>query len=210
MKTALRMLALMAMVSSCCLAVSAQDNAAASKPASNAASAGMQAMKPAPEMTKLIKAMEGNWSTSETMEASSFGPGGSGHGSSKIWAGPGGMSLMQHYNSTGPMGTFNGAGATWWDSSANAYRSVWCDNMTPNGCDASGSSKWDGEKLVGTMEGEMGGQKMITKMTYSDFKPNSFVMMMESGPDLGSLKKMMTISYTKATRNAAGAADNKQ
>ena len=54
--------------------------------------------------------------------------------------------------------------------------------MTPTGCDGSGTTKWEGDKLVGTMEGEMNGQKMMTRFTYSDFKPDSFVMTMEMGP----------------------------
>ena len=86
----------------------------------------------------------------------------------------------------------------------SAYRTVWCDNMTPNGCDPSGTTKWDGDKLVGTMEGDMNGQKMVTRFTYSDFKPGSFVMTMEMGPDASKLQKAMTITYSKA-----GAAEKK-
>ena len=81
----------------------------------------------------------------------------------------------------------------------NLYRGVWCDNMTPNGCDTSGTTKWEGDKLVGTMEGDMNGQKMVTRFTYSDFKPDSFVMTMEMGPDASKLQKAMTITYTKAS-----------
>lgn len=211
MRTAIRTLTLLAMASLCGFSLVAQQDAGAAKSGTGAKTqAAMPAMKPAPEMTKLIKAMAGTWTTSETMEPSPYGPGGSGHGTSKMWAGPGGMSLMQNYRSSGPMGSFTGAGTSWWDPAGKVYRGVWCDNMTPTGCDASGSSKWDGAKLVGTMEGEMNGQKMITKMTYSDFKPDSFVMTMESGPDMNSLKKMMTINYTKVAARAADAGDKKQ
>jgi hypothetical protein len=202
------MLTLLAIASLFCFPLMAQQEAGAAKSGTETkAPAAMPSMKPSHEIASLIKAMEGSWTTSETMEPSPYGPGGSGHGTSKMWAGPGGMSLMQHYVSSGPMGSFSGVGASWWDSAAKVYRGVWCDNMTPTGCDASGSSKWDGDKLVGTMEGEMNGQKMITKMTYSDFKPDSFVMTMESGPDMNSLKKMMTIKYTKATDKGAGSGD---
>ena len=48
--------------------------------------------------------------------------------------------------------------------------------------------------LPGTMEGEMNGQKMLTKFIYSDWKSNSFVMKMMSGPNAASLKDMMTMS----------------
>lgn len=209
MKIATQTFVFFALWALCSLSLAAQDSGTAKSGAAPAAAAAMPATKPSPEITKLINAMAGNWTTSETMEPSPFGPGGSGHGTSKVWAGPGGLSLLQNYHSSGPMGSFSGAGTSWWDPATNVYRGVWCDNMTPAGCDASGSSKWDGDKLVGTMEGEMNGQKMVTKMTYSDFTPSSFVMTMESGSDLNSLKKMMTIKYTKAAK-AAETAEKKQ
>jgi hypothetical protein len=77
--------------------------------------------------------------------------------------------------------------------------------MTPGGCDASGTTKWEGDNLVGTMEGEMNGQKVLTRFVYSDWKPNSFVMKMESGPDANSMKEMMTITYTRAGAASASA-----
>lgn len=52
--------------------------------------------------------------------------------------------------------------------------------------------------MVGTMEGEMNGQKSMSRFTYSDFKPDSFVMTMEMGPDASKLQKAMTVTYTKA------------
>ncbi len=124
-------------------------------------------------------------------------------GTATFTPGPGGMSLMEKYHSSGTMGeSFSGFGTFWWDSKAQVYRGMWCDNMTPGGCDASGTTKWEGDNLVGTMEGEMNGQKMTTRFTYSDWKPNSFVMTMDSGPDANSLKPMMTITYTKAAKAA--------
>ena len=98
--------------------------------------------------------------------------------------------------------SFNGAGTFWWDPKANLYHGVWCDNMTPAGCDSNGTTKWDGDKLVGTMEGDMNGQKMVTQFTYSDFKPDSFVMTMASGPDASKLQKVMTVTYTKTAAPA--------
>jgi len=160
--------------------------------------------KPDPQMTKLIKMMSGNWTVTEKVEPSPMMPkGGSGKGTAKLVAGPGNMSLMEAYHSTGTMGSFAGTGTFWWDPKAQLYRGVWCDSMTPGGCDASGTTKWEGDNLVGMMESEMNGQKMMTKFTYSDFKPTSFVMSMASGPDANSLKPMMTITYTKAAPMAA-------
>lgn len=155
--------------------------------------------QPSPEMTKLIQMMSGTWTVSEKYEQSPMFPnGGSGKGTAKFWAGPGGMSLLEDYHSVGAIGKFSGFGTTWWDPKAQSYRSVWCDSMTPNGCDGSGTSKWDGETLAGMLESEMNGQKMVTKITYTTWTPNSFVMTMSTGPDANSLKDVMTDTYTKA------------
>jgi len=179
-------------------------------PKPKAAEAAMPMPTPAPEMNKLVKSMTGTWTTTETMEKSPMMPnGGAGHGTSKMWSGPGGLSLLQAYHSSGAMGDFSGAGTSWWDPQAQVYKGVWCDNMAP--CNDSGTTKWEGDKLVGTMEGAMNGQKVVTRITYSDFKPNSFVMTMDSGPDAASLQKMMTITYTRAAANTAeGAAEKKE
>jgi hypothetical protein len=164
--------------------------------------------KPAPEMTKLIKMMGGNWTVTEKGSPSPMMPkGGAGKGMATLTAGPGGMSLMEKYHSSGLMGSnFVGFGTFWWDDKAQVYKGLWCDTMTPGGCDASGTTKWDGDKLVGTMQGDMNGQKMVTRFTYSDWQPNSFVMTMAMGPDANSLKEAMTITYTRAGATSASAA----
>ena len=208
MKTLSRLSVILALVAIAWVSIGAQDQPKTkSKSAKPAAQSAMPMPKPAPEMTKLIQKLRGSWTTAEKMEPNEMAPkGGSGKGTATFTAGPGNLSLMEKYNSHGGMGNFAGLGNFWWDSKAQAYKGVWCDTMTPDGCDASGTTKWEGDSLVSMMEGEMNGQKMVTKLTYSDWKPNSFVMTMESGPDAGSLKKMMTITYTKAGA-AAPAAD---
>jgi hypothetical protein len=190
---------LVALAGLCCMSVAAQDTAAA-KPAAEPAGMAMPMPKATPEMTKLIRTMSGNWTVSEKYEPSPMTPkGGSGTGTAKIWQGPGGLSLMETYHSSGTMGpNFNGVGTWWYDAKAQVFHGLWCDNTTPNGCDAGGTTKWEGDKFVGTMESEMGGQKMTTRFIYSDFKPDSFVMTMEMGPDVSKLQKSMTITYTKS------------
>ena len=189
----------------CCIAMTAQD---AKKPASAKAanSAQMQAPQPAPEMTKLIKSMAGTWTVTEKHLPNPMMPkGGTGKGMAALTPGPGNLSLVEKYHSTGAMGTFNGMGVFWWDAKAGAYRGLWCDNMTPGGCDANGTTKWEGDKLVGNMDMDVNGQKTAMRFTYSDFKPGSFMMTMEMGPDANSMKKAMEVTYTKAG-GASGAA----
>ena len=204
MKTILRVTMLLVLGGLCAMPLAAQDSAMSAKPKAAKPAAkpkeqmGMPMPKPAPEMTKMIKMMGGNWTVAEKHDASPMMPAGTSKGTAVLTPGPAGMSLTEKYHSTGAMGSFNGLGTFWWDAKAQVYRGVWCDSMSPNGCDANGTTKWEGDKLVGTMEGEMNGQKMLTRLTYSDFKSDSFVMTMESGPDASKLQKVMTITYTKA------------
>lgn len=202
MKTILRGTILVLLGGLCAMPLGAQDSAMSAKPEGAKASdqMAMPMPKPAPEMEKMIKMMAGNWTVAEKADPSPMMPkGGVGNGTAVLTPGPGGLSLTEKYQSNGAMGSFSGLGTFWWDAKAQVYRGVWCDNMTPNGCDASGTSKWEGDSLVVTMEGEMNGQKMLTRLTYSDFKPDSFVMTMEAGPDASKLQKAMTITYTKGS-----------
>ena len=151
-------------------------------------------------MTKLIKQLSGTWTIAEKENPGPMFPnGGSGKGtatmmrrSGRIVFG-GDVSLLRRdgpqlrwrrHILVGPQGA--------------AFRGLWCDNLTPNGCDASGTTKWDGDKLVSTMQSDSGGQMMMSRYTYSDWTPNSFVMTIEMGSDANSLKPAMTITYTKA------------
>jgi hypothetical protein len=85
----------------------AQDKTAASnsKPAKPAAQASMSTPTPAPEMTKLIKMMSGNWTVTEKSNPNPMMPkGGTGKGMATMTAGPGGLSLMEKYRSSGLVG----------------------------------------------------------------------------------------------------------
>ena len=198
---------IMALTAVSAVALIAQDKPMSSKAKASApgSAASMPMPKPDPEMTKLIKMMAGTWTVAEKSDPNPMMPkGGTGKGMATMTAGPGGLSLMEKYHSSGLMGSnFTGFGTFWWDAKAQVYKGLWCDSMTLGGCDASGTTKWDGDKLVGTMQGDMNGQKMVTRFTYSDWKPNSFVMTMAMGPDANSLKDAMTITYTRAGGSSA-------
>ena len=186
-----------------CVTLMAQDNtkSAAGKPPEQAA---MQMPAPAPEMTKLIKQMSGTWAVAEKAFPNPMMPnGGTGKGTATFTPGPGNLSLIEKYHSVGVMpGSFNAWGVFWWDAKAKVYRGTWCDNTTPGGCDGSGTTKWEGDNLVGTMESDMNGQKMVSRFTYSDWKPNSFLLTMEMGPDTQSMQKAMTFTYSKGAAPA--------
>ncbi len=172
--------------------------AKAAKPKAEATQGGMPpAPKPSPEMQKLSKMLMGTWTTEEKFEPMMGMPATEGKGKAVFTRGPGGLSIIENYNSQNAMGKFAGHGVIYWDDKAKAYSGIWCDTMTPTGCDSSGTTKWEGDKLVGTMDTDMGGQKMKMRMTYSDIKPDSFLFTMETEMN-GKYQKTGTISYTKA------------
>jgi hypothetical protein len=162
--------------------------------------AAMPSMKPSPEIQKLAKAMVGSYTTKETHDPGPFMPtGGTGTGEAKFTLGPGGNSVIESYQSkTGPMGGgFRGHGVVWYDAKAGAYRSVWCDSMSPM-CEVGGPTKWEGDKLTGTTNSEMMGKKVSYHETMSDFSPKGFKMDMEMSTEGSPMKHVMTIEYARA------------
>lgn len=185
-----------------CTWAAAQDKPAVKAPQSSAEkAAAMQAPKPPPEMAKLLKVLAGTWTTSEKFEPSEWMPkGGTGSGKARMWAGPGGLSVLQDYrsDSQSALPGFVGHGVVWWDPQAQGYRSVWCDSMTPGGCEfANGLGKWVGDEVVFTWESEQGGRKTAMKEVYTDLQPDSFTMTMDIGVPGGELKRTMTIQHKR-------------
>ena len=93
--------------------------------------------------------------------------------------------------------------AAWFE--AKNFAGIWCDSMTPGGCANAGTSKWEGDKIVGFMEmPDPSGKVQKYRMTYSDIKPDSVTFTMEA-PEGNNYKPMMTITYTRpAPAPAAG------
>ncbi len=198
MKTMYRVLALMLALGVC--AAFAQDQETkqpkAKQPAKAAEKkAGAEAMpmpKPAPEMQKLIKMFAGNWTAAEKHEAMEGMPAGSSTGTATFSPGPGRLSLVQHISGKSAQGTFTGMGIFSWDPKAQSYQAYWCDNMTPSGCQSGGTGKWEGDNLVFNYEWDMSGKKVSMRDTYTEIKPDSFVLNSEMDG-----KPAMTIKYTK-------------
>ena len=204
----IRLASFMLAITSLCLAFAvAQDSekkpmekpmkgkAEKSEPAANM---GMPIAKPSPDMEKMSKMLVGTWTTTETFEVSDMMPnGGKGTGTAVIKPGPGGLSLVEDYHGHSNMGAFVGHGVFWWDEKAQAFKDVWCDNMSPGGCATiNGSGKWEGTDLVFNDEQEMMGKKMAMKSVLTA-SGSSVTMTMSSSEDGGPMKKTMTIKYTK-------------
>jgi hypothetical protein len=196
-----------------CLTVFAQEKAAPKKTAAKPAAqpAGMPPMpKPGPEMKKLISTFVGDYTATMKMDAMMGMPASTSVGPAKFYGGPGRLSLMETVNSVDEHGMkFSGHGVTWWDPKAGAFKSIWCDNGTPTGCMDGGTSKWEGDKLVGTGTMEMMGKPYNFRSTMSDFTPEGFNFVMETAEGSAPLQKMFTVEYKKAAAPAKPAAPGK-
>lgn len=159
----------------------------------------MQSVKQSEEMKKLTDTFGGQWKTTATVEKSSFFPfAGTSSGRSDFRSGPAGNSLVERTRSHGVMGEFAGTGVVWWDAKAAAYKGIWCDSISPDGCDPTGSGQWSGGSLVFNSEMDMGQNKMQVRNTYSNITADSFTFTMETGMDGAPLAKLMTIEYQRA------------
>jgi hypothetical protein len=131
--------------------------------------------------------------------------GGTDTGTAVFKPGPGGLSMIQEYQSKGSMGPFKGMGLTWYDPKDQMFHTMWCDSMSPSGCAEAGKGKWEGDKIVMNGQFDMNGQKLDVKSTLGPFSGNSFQYHEDVGQN-GELKPMMTITYTKKGPATASAA----
>lgn len=151
------------------------------------------------ELQRYSSMVIGMWTVQESHEASDMMPAGSSTGTAIFRNGPGGFSVVENMSLNGSMGKFTGTGITWYDLKDQVYKGTWCDSTTP-ACDTNFSAEWEGDKLVATGSSQMpGGKKMFTRTEYADITPNSFTFTIYGGPDENSLKKFMTMRYTRKT-----------
>ncbi|HXJ92238.1 MAG TPA: M28 family peptidase [Terriglobia bacterium] len=177
-----------------------------SKVAANCAtcSAGIQVPgmpQPSPEMGRLVKALSGAWSIAISVEPNDRMPKvGLGNGE-EVWRpGPGGLSLLEDYHSTGDEGEITGFGVAWWDASAERFQVAWCDSTNPTSCTVmKHGAKWEGEKVVALDEWDESGKGVAFKEVFSDITENSFTQILYQGEPGSELKRLVTIHATRKT-----------
>jgi hypothetical protein len=84
------------------------------------------------EIKRLVEALSGTWSITLKIEPNEGFPKGGGGKGEEVWRpGPGGLSVIEDYHSTGDEGEISGLGVAWWDNNAQRYQVTWCDNGNP-------------------------------------------------------------------------------
>ncbi len=174
-----------------------------SAPDKKAQDSSAELPKPSAEMKKLARMIAGRWQVEEKYEVSAITPqGGEGKGTAVIHRGPGGLSLITNYNSTGSMGEVQGAGITTWSPEEKVHKQFWVDNGSAAGSLWTG--KWDGDSLVYTATQKMGEQMTYWRETYAAAGSDSFTMTFEMGSTGKDLKKIMTLKFTRMSKQALG------
>jgi ketosteroid isomerase-like protein len=160
--------------------------------------------QPGPEMQRLLRALEGRWSSSEKYEPNARMPsGGVGQGETVFRPGPGRLSLIEDEHSKNPKGELFGLSVTWWDENAHGYRAIWCANNLPTGCIVMAKlAQWEGEQFVLGDESESDGKKFTFKEVVSDITPNSYMQTLSQGESGGELKRLVTIHATKVSESS--------
>lgn len=156
------------------------------------------AAQSSPEMERLATALSGTWSITLKVEPNERFPKGGGKGE-EVWsAGPGGLSVIENYHSTGDEGEIAGLGVFWWDENARRYQVLWCDNSNPAGCVVmTHGASWEGNDMVVTNEWEESGNKFALKEVFSHITPTSFEQILYQGDSGGELRPVVVIHATK-------------
>jgi hypothetical protein len=155
--------------------------------------------RPAPEITRLSQLFKGSWRTSEQHEQSKLIPtGGLGRGTQTFRAGPGGLTIIVDNQSRNASFAFAGHGVLCWDQSERVYKSFWFDATQPAGEVQLG--KWEGDNLVFQGQSDFQGERVTFRSVYTDFRPNSFTYYTEASTGTGSMKRLMTISYSRSSK----------
>ena len=107
------------------------------------------------------------------------------------------MSLIQTYRSSIGEFVFEGHGVTWWNSKAQHYEGIWCENTAPEGCDDSGAVIWKNNRLITEYEDEMDGKPTKERRTISNITPNSFTVVIEMAIGDAPLRPAIKIEYER-------------
>jgi hypothetical protein len=155
--------------------------------------------QPSPEIKRLVEALSGTWSITLKIEPNESLPKGGGGKGEEVWKpGPGGLSLIEDYHSTGDEGEISGWGVAWWDNHAQRYQVTWCDSGNPGGCAViKHGAKWEGSKVVAMDEWQENGKMVTLKEVFSDITPTSFKQTLYQGESGAELKMFLSILAVK-------------
>jgi hypothetical protein len=152
-----------------------------------------------PEMENVATKLLGSWSIVIQLEPNEQMPAGGKGSGEEVWqSGPGRLSLIENYHSTGDEGSIAGLGIFWWDADAKRFQVLWCENAGPTGCNLmSGGARWERNTLIIEHEWSERGKTSKVKEVFSDITDSSFTQTIYQGESNRELKKLLTVFATK-------------
>lgn len=158
-----------------------------------------QGEKAGAEVERLLKAMQGTWTITDTLAPDAKNPEGVTGTGTIVWkAGPGGYTAVEEFRSKQGDLDVTGLGVLWWDEAAKGYHTVWCDSTNPGGCISfKNVVRWEGEQLVLVEDYEINGKKFTFKEVFGDLSPGTFTQTLYGGEPGKDLKIDQTIRATK-------------
>jgi len=157
------------------------------------------ASQPGQEIQRLTSALAGRWSIRQTIEPRDGMPKGAEGQGTEVWRpGPGGISLIEDFDTRVGDRQLSGLGIIWWDNQARGYRVTWCGSANPRGCVVmSKLAGWEGGQFVIRDEFERDHKTIVYREVFSDLTPVSFTQTVYQGESGGELKRMTTIRAAK-------------
>jgi len=155
--------------------------------------------QPSLEIERLLKAFTGTWSIAIKIEPNEKLPKGGGGRGEETWRpGPGRLSLIEEYHSTGDEGALSGLGVAWWNKNLQRYQVTWCDSTNPIGCILmKHGAKWEGSQVIAMDESENAGKNFIFKEVFSSITENSFTQTLYQGESGSDFRRLLTITATR-------------
>ena len=151
---------------------------------------------------RLIHALSGSWKITLSLAPNEKMPkGGTGAGEETWRAGPGGLSVIEEYQSTGSEGDVSGLGIFWPDNPPATMRVLWCDTTTPDGCALlNRPARWDGNQLVIENISELDGKRFTFRELFSEITAESFTQTIYEGESGARLKPTVTIRAVRIAK----------
>jgi hypothetical protein len=155
--------------------------------------------KPAAEIDRLLKILDGRWNMKVTYAPSPLLPeGGDATGQETSSSGPGGFSVVVDTLATGPGEfAFKAMGFIIWDDAEGVYRLYWFSSISPVASLFTGT--WEDKDLSFVGTETIMGQTMSSRHRISNIKPDSFDYAIDMGPSSDKLERAITIQYSRAT-----------
>ena len=161
------------------------------------------ATQPADAIRSLTAALTGRWKTREKYER--FEPWGAAeltaHGEMVWRPGPGGLTLLEEYQTRTPIGDLIGFGIFWWDQQRQLQH-LFCANVDPAGCalfppPPLPSPSWNGKELVLDNEVTIAGKTYAWREVTTFTSATTFTQTIDIGETRSRLTRWMSSEARK-------------